>query len=55
MAVRLAERRLGLEIFGLDAALDHDLGFRRHQQVDGLRLDHIDGYPGQSAGQMQLV
>ncbi len=35
VAVRLAERRLGLKGLGTDHALDDDLGFRRHQQVDG--------------------
>ena len=28
VAVRLADRTLGLEIFGVDEALDHDLGSR---------------------------
>ena len=36
VAVGFAERRLRLEIFGVDEALDHDLGLGRHQQIDGL-------------------
>ena len=55
MAVRFAERRLGLEIFGVDEALDHDLGLGRHQEIDGLRLDHVDRRADQRAGDMQLV
>ena len=37
VAVRFAERRLGLEQLGVDQALDDDLGLRRHQKIDGLR------------------
>ena len=36
IAVRFAERRFRLEIFGIDQALDHDLGFGRHQKIDRL-------------------
>ena len=50
VAVRFAERRFGLEIFGVDEALDHDLGFRRHQQIDGLRLHHVDRRADERAG-----
>src|SRR5258705_10668723 len=32
VSVRFAERRLGLEILGLDVALDHDFGFRRQDR-----------------------
>ena len=55
VAVRFAERRLGLEIFGVDEALDHDLGLGRHQQVDGLRLHDVDRRADQRAGDVQLV
>ena len=50
-----AERRLGLEIFGVDEAFDDDLGLGRHQQIDGLRLHHIDGRTDQRAGDVQFV
>ena len=55
VAVRFAERRLGLEVFGVDEALDDDLGFRRHQQIDGLRLHDVDRRADQAAGDVQLV
>ena len=55
VAVRLAERRLGLQQFGVDQALDHDLGFRRHQQVDGPGPHHVDRAAGQRARDRQLV
>ena len=55
VAVRFAERRLGLEIFGVDEALDDDLGLGRHQEIDGLRLHDVDRRADQRAGDVQLV
>ena len=50
-----AERRFRLEPLGVDEALDHDLGFGRHQQVDGLRAHHVDRPARQRARDSQLV
>ena len=55
VAVRFAKRRLRLKEFGGDKALDDDLGFRRHQQVDGLALDHVKRSADQPAGDVELV
>ena len=54
MAVGFAERRFGLEIFGVDEALDHDLRFGRHQEIDRLRLDDVDRRADQAAGDGQV-
>ena len=53
VAVQFAEWRLRLEIFGVDEALDHDLGLGRHQEVDGLRLDDVDRRADQRAGDVK--
>ncbi len=42
MAVRFPERRFGLQILGVDIALDDDLRFGGYEQVDGLRFHDID-------------
>ena len=56
IAVALAERRFGLEHSGIDQALDHDLGGRRHVEVDGDRACAIAiGAPASGAGDGQLV
>ena len=55
VAVRFAERSLGLERFGVDHALDHDLSFGRHQQIDGLGAHHVDRSVGERAGDRELV
>ena len=49
MAVQFAERRLGLDIFGVDQPFDHDLGLGRHQQIDGARAHDIDRRAGEPA------
>ena len=51
----LAERRLGLKIFGIDEAFDDDLGFGRDKQIDGPGRDHFDGCAGERAGDGQFV
>src|SRR5262245_47586440 len=55
VAVRLAERGLGLQLLGIDMALDDEFGLRRYQQIHSLRLDDVDGSPGERAGYPQLV
>ena len=55
MAMGLPERRLGLEIFRVDEALDHDLGFRGNEQIDRLRLDDVDGEPTRPPRDIELV
>ena len=51
----LAERRLRLQIFGVDEAFDDDLGFGRHQEIDRLGLHHVDRRADQRAGDVQFV
>ena len=55
IAVALAERRFGLELLGIDQALDHDLGVGRHVEVDGDALDHRHRPAGEPAGDAELV
>ncbi len=55
VAVGLAERRLGLQHLGIDQALDHDLRFRRHHQIDGLGAHHVDRPARERAGHRDLV
>ena len=55
VAVRFAEWRLRLEIFGIDVTFDDDLRFGRHQQIDCLRLHHVDGRADQRAGDVQFI
>ncbi len=55
VAVGFPERRFGFQIFGVDKAFDHDLGFRRHQEIDGLGLHHVDGRADERAGHVKLV
>ena len=55
VAVRFAERRLGLEPFGVDEALDHDLGLGRNEQIDGLGAHHVDRASGEAARHRQLL
>ena len=55
MAVRFAERRLGLDIFGIDQALDHELGLGRHQEIDGARAHDVDRRAGKPARDRELV
>ena len=55
IAVALAERRLGLEHIAVDQALDHDLGIRRHVEVDGAAARHADRLAGRAAGDRHLV
>ena len=49
VAVRLAERRLRLEIDGVDQTFDDQFGFRRDHQVDGAALRDVDRTAGQAA------
>ena len=55
VAVQLAERRLRLQPLGIDEALDDDLGFRRHQQIDRARAHDVDRRAGKPAGDRDLV
>ena len=55
VAVRLAERRFRLEPYGVDQPLDHQLGFGRHQQVDGARAHDVDRLAGKPAGDGEFV
>src|SRR5712692_3839213 len=55
VAVRLAERRFGLEILGVDIPFDDDLGFGRYEQVDGLRFYDVDRRADEPSGHVQLV
>jgi len=55
VAVRFAERRLGLQQLGIDQALDDDLRFGRDQQVDRFGPRHIDGAARERAGNRELV
>ena len=55
IAVALAERRLRLQHAGVDQALDHDLGIRRHVEIDGPAADHADRRAGRAARDRQLV
>ena len=55
VAVGFAERRFRLQQFGVDQALDHDLGFRWHQQVDGLAAHDVNGPAGDRARDRKLV
>src|SRR5713101_1576332 len=55
VAVRFAERRLGLAVLGVDQAFYYDLRFRGNEQIDGLRPDHVDRTAGQTAGYVELV
>ncbi len=55
IAVALAERRLGLQHAGVDQAFDHDLGIRRHVEIDGAAANHADRRAGRAAGHRHLV
>ena len=50
-----SERRLRLEIFGIDEPLDDDLGLRRHQQIHRLGPHDIERRADQGAGDIELV
>ena len=51
----LAERPFQLAHPGQQAALDDDLGIRRHPQIAGEALDHRQGPPMQRTGNLELV
>ena len=55
VAVRFAERRLGLEVFRRDVAFDDDLGFGRNEQVDGFRAHDVDRRADEPAGNFELI
>ena len=55
VAVGFAERRFRLQQLGVDQALDHDLGFRRHQEIDGLAAHDVDRAAGDGARDRKLV
>ena len=55
VAVRFAEAAFRLEPLGVDIAFDDDLGFRRHDQIDGLGLADADRGADQPAGDRELV
>ena len=51
----VAEGALDSLVARLDVALEDDLGVGRHLEVDGLRLDELDGIAAQKTGEHQLV
>ena len=51
----VAERPLHPDLALLDRPLEHDLGVRRHLEVDRLRLDDLDRLAAEEAGEHQLV
>ena len=55
VAVALAERPFRLKEFGVDQALDDDLGVGRHVQIHGQGFDHADRRAGEPAGHGHLV
>ena len=55
MAVGFAERRFRLQPLGVDESLDHDLRFRRDQQIDGHGLHHVDRRAHETARDFELV
>src|SRR5262249_41933063 len=55
VAVGFAERRLRLQHFGVDQALDDDLRLRRYQQIDRPGTHHVDWATGKRAGNGDLV
>jgi hypothetical protein len=55
VAVALAERRFGLELFGVDQPLDHDFGRRRHVEVDRRGFRDLDRRAGERAGNAEFV
>ena len=55
VAVALAERGFGLELFGVDQPLDHDFGRRRHVEVDRRGFRRLDRRAGERAGDAELV
>ncbi len=55
VAVALAERPFRLEQFGIDQALDHDLGVGRHVEIDADAFRHADRRAGEPARDRHLV
>ena len=55
VAVAFAERTFRLEQFGIDQALDDDLGVGRHLEIDGDALHDADRLAGERAGDAHLV
>ena len=55
MAVALAKRGLGLQQLGRDETLDHHLRLGRDQQIDRLRLHHVQRLADQPARNPELV
>ena len=51
----VAERALDPDVGAVDPALEHDLGVRRHLEVDGLALDELHRRALQEAGHHQLA
>ena len=55
VAVAFAERAFRLQQFGIDQAFDHDLGVRRHVEIDADAFRHADRRAGEPAGHRHLV
>ena len=51
----IAERAFGAQLAQFDVSFEHDFGLRRHLQVAGLALHHLDGALSQEAGDHHLV
>ncbi len=55
VAVRFPEAAFGLEPLGVEIAFDDDLGLRRDQEIDGLRLADADRRADEAPGDRELV
>ena len=51
----IAERSLAAALARLDVAFEHDLGVRRHLEVDRDALDELDALAAEKAREHQLV